>query len=104
MFHLTCFLTRIIRFWHFSSAAFIEKNAELWLVRLIVVTNSATFNYRLICLVSVVYLPRYIIKYIARKNAVWGGWGWVGGGGGAPNIMRQYYGNVAMITYTVINL
>ena len=28
MFHLTYFLTRIIRFWHFSSAAFIEKNAE----------------------------------------------------------------------------
>ena len=28
MFHLTCFLTRIIRFWHFSSAAFIEKTTE----------------------------------------------------------------------------
>ena len=27
MFHLTCFLMRIIK-WHFSSAAFIEKNAE----------------------------------------------------------------------------
>ena len=28
MFHLTYFLTIIIRFWQFSSAAFIEKNAE----------------------------------------------------------------------------
>ena len=26
--HLTYFLTRILRFWHFSSAAFIENNAK----------------------------------------------------------------------------
>ena len=28
MFHLTYFLTIIIKFWHFSSMAFIEKTAE----------------------------------------------------------------------------
>ena len=41
MFHLTYFLTRIIRFWHFSSAAFIEKNAEryLWLVYINYIKN-----------------------------------------------------------------